>query len=443
MKRFWSTVIVMITSSTSFAQSPHALPALKKYLSKDSSSYIQANVVGQFWGRYTHHNPGSTFNNENIDHSFDMAIRRIRFSTTAEINNRFLFYGQFGLNNLSTYNSRKQGMFIHDAVLEAKLYKRYLEVGFGLSGWSGTSRYASSSINTILGLDLPLIQETTNDFTDQFGRKFGIYAKGKISKLDYRFAFTQPFLTRTANANVETLAQVENDRAVFSVKNPKFNYAGYFQWQFLDQESNQMPYNRGSYLGQKRVLNIGTGFQYQKDAMWYRNNQLDTISTPLFQYGLDVFYDYAFNKEKQNALTIYGAFLYYNLGPNYVRNVGVLNFANGGSNLPFNGAGNGAPLVGTGLAGYFQVGYKFRNNLLGEKCGTLQPYAIYNIGDYDRLSSKVHIYHVGLNWLVIDQNIKLSLDYQDRPIFKNGQGSQIEASGLRRGMLTFQAQFSI
>ena len=443
MKRFWSASILTLLASTSWAQSPHALPALKKYLSKDSSSYIQGNVVGQFWGRYTHQNPGSTFNDEAIDHTFDMAIRRIRFSTVAEVNNRFLFYAQFGLNNLSTYNARKQGLFIHDALLEAKIYKKYLELGFGLSGWSGTSRYASSSINTILGLDLPLIQETTNDFTDQFGRKFGLYAKGKIGKFDYRFAFTQPFPVRTANATVQTLEQVGANRSVFSTKNPKFNYAGYFQWQFLDQESNQMPYNRGSYLGQKRVFNIGTGFQFQKDAMWHRNSSAEIVSTPLFQYGLDAYLDYAFNKEKQNALTAYAAFLYYNLGPNYVRNVGVLNYANGGTNLAFNGAGNGAPLIGTGYAGYMQVGYKFRNNLLGQKGGTLQPYAIYNLGDYDRLSDLVHIFHVGINWLVIDQNIKLSLDYQNRPMFRQGQGWEIQSTNERRGMLIFQAQFSI
>lgn len=443
LKKYWIASLLVGFATLSFGQST-ALPPLKKYLSKDSTTYIQGTILGQFWGRYTQQNPGSAFNNEPINNTLDLGIRRIRFSAMAEVKSRFFFYTQFGLNNLSTYNARKQGLFVHDAIFEAKVYKNYLVIGGGLNGWNGTTRYSSSSVNSILGLDLPVWQETTNDITDQFGRKFGIYAKGKIKKFDYRIAVAQPFSTKTASAAVDKLNQVQIDRAVFSEKNPKLNYAGYFQYQIFDQESNQMPYNRGSYLGQKRILNVGTGFQYQKDAMWYRNNQLDTISTPLFQYGLDVFFDYAFNKEKQNALTVYAAYTYFDFGPNYIRNSGVMNIANSSvGHTSFNGVGNGTPLIGTGSVGYIQAAYKFKNNLLGPKCGTLQPYAIYTLGDYKMLNNLVHVYNVGVNWLIMDQNIKLSLDYQSRPIFDWKDGAVSSIPSARRGQFILQLQFSI
>jgi hypothetical protein len=59
----------------------------------------------------------------------------------------------------------------------------------------------------------------------------------------------------------------------------------------------------GSYLGNKRVLNIGSGFQYQEDAMNYRNSILDSVVRyePLQQLAVDVFYDYYLNKANKTV----------------------------------------------------------------------------------------------------------------------------------------------
>ncbi|MFN3876037.1 MAG: porin, partial [Flavobacteriales bacterium] len=37
-------------------------------------------------------------------------------------------------------------------------------------------------------------------------------------------------------------------------------YAGYLMWQFLEQESNVLPFTVGTYVGTKKVFNIGAGF---------------------------------------------------------------------------------------------------------------------------------------------------------------------------------------
>ncbi len=429
---------------TILGQANNALTPLKKYISKDSTSYISASAFGQFWGRYTEHNPGSLMNNEPINESFDVGIRRIRFVATAVIQDRFTFYTHIGLNNLSPYNQRKTGIFLHDATFDAKIYKSYFELGLGLGGWNGTSRFSASATSSILGVDLPLIQETTNDVTDQFGRKFGIYAKGKINKFDYRLVMAQPFPTRSALATVEQLDQVAINQSVFNRENPHFNYSGYFQYQILDQESNQTPYNSGSYLGKKRIVNVGTGFQTQKNAVWHRNTDLDTIRTNLFQFGLDVFVDYALNAEKQNAITFYAAYLHYNYGTNYIRNVGPLNIANGVNGQgSFNGPGNNLPLIGTGNVGYFQAAYKFKNNLLGQKLGTLQPYFIYSVADYQKLDDLVHVFHAGVNWLVIGQNVKISLDYQSRPVFNQINDGIHSNPNQRKSQLILQVQVAI
>ena len=42
------------------------------------------------------------------------------------------------------------------------------------------------------------VEETTNDVTDQFVRRMGLFAKGKISGFDYRFSVTNPLPVQTA-----------------------------------------------------------------------------------------------------------------------------------------------------------------------------------------------------------------------------------------------------
>ena len=116
-----------------------------------------------------------------------------------------------------------------------------------------------------MGLDLPTMEETTNDVTDQFGRKLSMYLKGKLGKLDYRIAIFGPLLYQKAPSYVAMLGP----NATFANTPPKPQYQGYFSYQFKDQESNLTPYTAGTYLGKKAVFNIGAGFIVQPEAMWF------------------------------------------------------------------------------------------------------------------------------------------------------------------------------
>lgn len=416
---------------------------LKLTFKDDSVRYVKVGVLGQFWARYNSNNPGSTLYGDPVSDAFDIGIRRARVSVLSQFTPTTFFYMQAGLNNLNSLSARKSGVFIHDLSVEQKLYKNYIVLGTGLTGWNGTSRYSSSAVGAILGTDLPTIQETTNDVTDQFGRKFGVFLKGQVSGLDYRFSVAKPFPVQNALSAVETLPANVQDIAYFSTKAPHMNYAGYVFWQFFEKESNQLPYMTGSYLGKKKILNVGAGFQHQKNAMWYRNSASDTVSSALQQFGIDVFYDSYLNKEKQNAVTAYVAYMKYNFGPNYIRNTGIFNVANGvNGSGSFNGAGNAMPAIGTGNVFYGQAAYLFRKNLLG-KLGTLQPYAAVTVADYERLNNLMKVYNVGVNWLLAGHNSKLSLDYQSRPVFnRNGSGQLRESVAARRGQIVLQYQVS-
>ncbi len=441
------------TISTMQGQSPSVRfkDGLRIYLNDDSTRYIQGTGLAQIWLRYNDNNPGSTVFGTPKKETFDVGLRRVRYQIMSQVNKKVFFYTQFGINNFNSISARKSPIYFHDVTAEYKVYKNYLTIGGGLSGWNGTARYTSSSVGSILGTDLPTIEETTNDVSDQFVRKLGVYAKGQIGGLDYRFSASNPFAVQTSTtapggAGVAPLSGTNT--AAYSTKAPEMQYQGYVKWQFFDKESNLLPYSAGSYLGKKRVLNIGGGFSYQKNAMWYRNPNanapggMDTISKPLQQFAIDVFYDSYLNKDKQTAITAYAAFLNYDFGPNYIRNAGPMNTANGTVGASsFNGAGNASPLIGTGQVVYAQAAYLFKKDLLGKQ-GTLQPYVSGSYANYQKLSSPVLIYDIGLNWIIAGQNSKISLDYQSRPIFNTNAatGNISETKSARRGQVVLQYQ---
>ena len=423
-------ILLLIFSSSIKAQSLNARykDGIKVYLSDDSTRYLKATGLAQIWFRYNHNNPGSAIYNTPINNTFDVGLRRVRYQIMSQVNKRTFFYTQIGINSINSLSARKTGLFFHDVTAEYAVYKNHLTLGGGLSGWNGPSRYASSGVANILCLDLPIIEEATNDLNDQFVRKLGVYAKGKIGKLDYRFSVSNAALPATGT-----------NTAYYSPKAPKMQYQSYVMWQFFDQESNLLPYMTGSYLGKKRVLNVGAGFTHQKEAMWYRNESNDTVSTASTQFAVDVFYDAPLNKDKQNAITAYACYLNYNFGPNYVRNVGPMNTANSVVGATsFNGAGNSYPVIGTGSVFYTQAAYLFRKDLLKSQ-GTLQPYFSGSYAKYPKLSSPVVVYDLGVNWIMSGQNSKISLDYQSRPIFNTGTDGKITAMD-RRGMMVMQYQ---
>lgn len=418
---------------------------VKLFLNQEQTHWVKGTGLGQIWVRYTDLNPGSTVFGTPKDQTFDVGLRRVRYQVMGQITDQVFVYTQFGINSFGSLSGRKPGLFLHDVTAEYAVIKSKLSLGAGLHGWNGTVRYSSSSVGSILGLDLPYIEESTNDVTDQFVRKLGVYAKGKLGALDYRVSVSNPFPVQTALSPIPVLPDNVSNIAYYSTAAPAINYQGYFFWQFLDQESNQIPYMIGTYLGKKKVFNIGGGFSTQDHAMEYREtNGGQVIQQSSKQIGLDVFYDAPINPEKGTALTAYAAWIDYDFGPNYLRNAGAMNPANGVNGQgTFSGPGNNIPLIGTGQVYYTQVGYLMKKDLLG-KLGTLQPYAQFTVSDYQRVETAITTYDVGVNWLQAGHRSKLSLDYQSRPILATGESEKLvkNESDPRKGMLVLQYQFA-
>lgn len=430
---FTALSLVLISISSVQAQNKD----LRFNLNDDGSQYVKATFLNQTWVRWTQNNPGSTVDGYLEDNTFDIGLRRTRIQLFGKISDRVFFYTQFGQNNLSFIGARKQGLFFHDALGEIELAKDKLSIGAGLSGWVGFLRYSSPSIGSILTMDAPLYQQSTNDISDQFVRKYSIYAKGKLGKLDYRLGLSKPMSISRSTVQGITIGS----NSLFSSEPANLQSQAYVKYEFLDSESNLTPYTTGSYLGSKNVFNIGAGFIFQKDAMWHtEDNGTTIVRENLALFGVDVFYDRVIDPATKTALTAYAAISSNNYGKNYVRNLGVMNPTNGGG-TSFNGAGNAFPINGTGTLSYFQVGYLMKDQLLGSM-GTLQPYVATQLASLELLDDTMTMYEFGLNWLIKGHGTKLSLNYQSRPIFNQNNTNEL-VSVDRKGMTVLQLQISI
>ncbi|MET4073123.1 hypothetical protein [Hymenobacter sp. UYCo722] len=443
---------------------------MKINISPDGSKYLRFLLWTQVYARYTENNTGTLrAPSQPKESQVDFGIRRSRMVLIAQLNPRFLIYTHLGINNQNsvsggvapTVDGKKPQFFIHEAVTEYKVNK-YLSLGGGLHYYNGISRLTNASTTSILPMDLPLTNFPTIETTDQFARWLGIYAKGRVGKFDYRVAMDDAFLTNLASTPLSlgvttpattTTPAVSTGTGVanFNPQNTSHVYQGYFSYNFLEPEANLLPYTQGTYLGTKRVFSIGSGFLYSKDAMYSRAAgsavnitsavtadpfaNVGTNKHDMVMLGFDAFYDAPIDTASSTALTLYGVYYNFNMGPNFVRFVGAENPGYGTAPL----RGNAVPLSGTGGVFYGQVGLLLPKKLLGPKA-RLQPYVAYQHANYEGLKTTsgdtrgVNIMDAGVNLLLDGHNAKVTLNYRPRPDFTNVNDIQY------RTELTLQTQ---
>jgi hypothetical protein len=429
---------------------------MKINLDTTGKRFIRIITWHQIWLRNNENNPGSTINGEASNSQWDMSFRRSRLLLHTQINPNFLIVTHFGINNsnqvsggaagqgASGADGKKPQLFLHDAYVEHRILKDHLFLGAGLHYWQGTSRLSGASTLNFMTIDSPIFSWQNVDATDQFARQFGMYAKGKLLKnkrLDYRIALNFPYALAKGNSltNLDTTV-AKNGLSNSSYKSggqPNVSQTGYINYQFLDIESNVLPFNVGTYIGTKKVFNIGAGFYLQKNAMWTAQlnsstNKVDTVNHQQLIFSIDAFLDLPLGKKKKSALTFYASYNHINMGKNYVRNIGINNPVNGAiaSQVAFNGSGNSVPTIGTGSIYHSQIGFVFPKV---NKIGRFQPYVSTTLGNYQRISDKVFIPDFGLNWFVAGHSAKITFNYRPRPIFVYENPAQKWSNITRNG----------
>jgi len=379
-----------------------------KFLNEEKTHYVKFNGYAQIWARYTDMNAGSKIDESILKHTTDLSLRRLRLKMSIMPLDNFLFVVQAGSTNLTNLSNSENSFELLDVYGEYRLNK-LINIGFGRSNWKGLSRFASGPSATLM-YDVPLIAIANVNRTDLTLRNYIIYAKGQAGKLDYRVILTKPFIPSPA-------APLQNI-SVFNNLAPKTNVSGYVKWEFLETEGNLSAVSAGSYLGKKKVLALGIGAEYQKDALWNLSNQ-DTVLNSMKMFSADLFFDTPLNKERGTAFNLYAAVFRHNYGPNYIRNFGVNNMANGVDvkTASFNGSGNSYPLVGTGNSFVLQTGYTMPYFDQQKKTTRLMPAAAIQYSKFDRLADPMITYDFGLSLLLKDHASKLVFNAQSRPVY--------------------------
>ena len=436
---------------------------MKVNISPDGSKYLRFINWHQVWTRYTENNsntlraPGKLQSDQ-----VDFALRRSRLIVLAQLNPRFMIYTHIGINNQTAVSGgvapatdgKKPQIFIHEAVAEYKVNK-YISLGAGMHYQNGLSRLTRSSTLNFLAMDAPLTNWPVIEAIDQFARGIGAYAKGRVGRLDYALSVNESFLTNQAGAfstpvglgATTTTSGITTNRgtntAQYNPQGTNHIYQGYVSYELFDEESNLLPFNVGTYLGTKRVLNFGGGFFYNADGMVsrgtgsvldaagiasasaagipaYSNAANGTQTHDIGLWSLDAFYDTPINKEAGTAFTFYGVYYNYDFGPNHVRFIGASNPGYGTDAR----RGNAVPQSGTGQIGYVQAGFLLPKSLLGPKV-RVQPYAAHPLASYEGLRDAsgekkgVNIFDGGANFYLDGHNAKFTLNYRARPDFTN------------------------
>jgi hypothetical protein len=419
---------------------------MKLNINPEGTKYVRFITWNQTWFRASQMNPGTAINGEAAKNNTDVGMRRLRMLAYAQISKRYMVLAHFGINNQTFLNGgasgsagtggygagKKPQLFFHDfwneyAIIQPTKENKNtsLTLGAGLNYFMGVSRLTYSSTLNFLTVDSPIFSWATIENSDQFARQMGFFAKGKLNKLEYRFALNKPFATNLVPANA---TNPSTEVAVDNNGKSAFSKTGYVEYQFLDTESNVLPFKVGTYLGTKRVFNLGAGFYTQPKGTKSQLNGTVSIHN-ISLLAVDAFLDMPIGDKKKNmAITAYSGFFNYNFGPNYLRNIGIMNVGSVDANYKgpdklTSGVGNAQPMIGTGNIFYTQVGLLLPKATEKPKL-RVQPFAAYTIKSFEALPTAVSNVDLGANWLIDGHHAKITTQYSLRPGLEASTGQK-------------------
>ncbi len=227
--------------------SPDYTGGLKVKLDDDGKKYFRIISWAQAQATYNDNVPAESS-------KLNFNLRRARVLMYAQINDKFLILTHFGLNSLNSSTLSPVGkgdgsqLFFHDVWAQYSLGKDHA-IGGGLHYFNGISRLNNQSTLNMMTLDNNRQSWATIGLTDQFARHIGVFAKGKFGSLQYRVAINDAIVNGldTRNPTTGGPATYAGTRLIGS-KDAGKAYAGYFEYNFLDQESNFLPFKVGTYF---------------------------------------------------------------------------------------------------------------------------------------------------------------------------------------------------
>lgn len=385
-------VTLLCCYSFSFSQgAPDYTGGMKVKLNEDGTKYFRIISWAQFWAQYNSDRALDANGNEQSDTNFSM--RRARILMYAQLNKNFLILTHFGLNSLNADNMSAIGtgdrsqLFFHDVWGQYRLSDDHA-IGGGLHYWNGISRANNQSTLNMLTLDNTRQAWATIGLSDQFARHMGVYLKGKFGKLQYRVAVNDAITNNLQAAATPTLnsGAIYSGRRLLGSKEAGRTYAGYFDYHFLDQESNFLPYKVGTYLGTKTVLNVGAGFFVHPKGAVSLDNNGNVFGEDVSVLAADVFYDAPLGDDG-SAITAYGLAQFNDYGNNFTL----------------------GQTYETGTMLHAHLGYVIPT----AKATKFQPYVHYTNRQIDAIDDDANQFGIGANAYFSGHHSKITIEYQN------------------------------
>lgn len=329
----------------------------------DEQTRAEIGIWGQAWYQFVENgkNNGADLN--------DFMIRRFYFYFKGQVTQYFSFFAHIAADRIG-----QEGLSIPSLGLGSGLTARDFWITFkpsevfmlqaGRMYIPFTRQYGTTSTKAMLITDLPFLQG---------GVRGSIFYASKVGRDDGITLWGNPF-----NGRVQYRFMVSEGVEGDNNPDDKLRYVGRIALNLLEPEKNW--FNQGTYLGKKKVLSLGLGYDMQNDltlsGLGGRNNRAWTA---------DVFFDYPIG---DGALTVESS---------YIDNENSTQQHNFSSLAPGDDAQNL----------YVQAGYLFAGKI---GSGRIQVYVRYETIDVDRKEGTNFI-STGLNYYIKGHDAKLSADY--------------------------------
>ncbi len=366
--------------------SPDYNGGFKANFDESGDKYLRIISWAQVQGIYNGEVPDDVSNT-----SFN--LRRARMLMFSQINKEFMILTHFGLNSLNSATLSPVGkgegsqLFFHGVWAQYNVSKDHV-VGGGLHYYNGISRLNNQSTLNFMTLDNNRQSWSTLGLSDQFARHLGIFAKGNFGRLQYRIAIndaiTNSLDTRTPENGGPA---VYAGKRLLGSKEAGKAYAGYFDFNFLNQESNFLPYKNGTCLGGERIFNVGAGFFLHPAGSVIADATGNLEQQDVKIFAIDVFYDTPLGWDG-SALTAYATYQSNDYGTDYLFSA-----------------------YGTGSMVYSHIGYVFAGNITKTR---FQPYVSFASNSYDAVNDNRNILGIGANAYLSGHNSKLTLEYKNQ-----------------------------
>ncbi|NLR94796.1 hypothetical protein [Flammeovirga agarivorans] len=425
---------------------------LRLDLNESKTSYLKTIIGIQSWWRMGETNPGTInkLSEEPISNFSDFSMRRIRTMFYANIENKYLLFAHFGATSDGTYSNIYNNVYVHDFQGQMKVAEKNY-IGAGIHFWQGLARLSRVGSNNYLILDNPGFNYPEVNRTDAIVRQMGVFGRGIVfKKLGWQMSINKPIISDDAGSPTvggkpmsvnEMIDFAEADHSgatvgsTYLLKQTNYNYNGYYFWQFWDVESQSVSgASQMNYFGQKRVFNIGAGFQYQPGGTGtYRKNEFDEWyieENDITKLALDVFLSTPVG-HNGGGFTGYAVYYNYQYGDNYLRTSNVLGgFADvdpsvDPEDISPQGVGFAQYSHGTGHIFHTELAYTLPKTIYNSE-KKIQPFVAFSYKNLEGLDEASFQSDYGVNWAIIGQNVKLSAQYSLRPVYMiNNDGHNV------------------